>query len=270
MGMRRGSPGNVAAGGLTVDRGHPLAQGLVNCVLMGSANGARGLDLMNSRPAVSVGGSSGVMTANGWAPTSSQGLRYSPYGLDASVAALSFTIDAWVMISANASGGILTFGGTGGAEPGEYVIGVGSTDIDVAGTNLRMIEQWVAQWSGGASFTLGRWHHVALVRDGTVPRSYAYFDGRQTATRNDAGTKSTTTNWLRVGHDQSGRYNTNATIQTARLWGRPLSPADIAWLAIERYPMLAQAKRQRWYLLGVGGTPRAWGEIVGMPVGLGA
>lgn len=242
-----------------VDFGHPLAQDLRCCFVLGEAAGMNAYDHAAQAQAPINAGSQaptwlpdGALRFNGtgtggtgtgeWIAgdprhPSEHVSTFGPFTMDAVVRIAGITHGLFCGLeAANA----YTFGGN---VPG-VMFGVGNTTMDNNGTFLLALNENVAWHSTGVNVPQNAFVHVAFVFQGFSNDNYAYIEGREVAQLNFAaaagGAGASGLRFWVGGYNGSAGAQRSLTgdIATARLWRRTLRRAQIAQLARDPYAFM--------------------------------
>jgi hypothetical protein len=225
--------------GVQLDRGHPLAGGLVGCWLFNEGGGNVVQNLAGFSRATFVGTPTWGQGRYG------QGLSF-PGGSGSYVGvpfetlqnAGRITLAAWVKTASGAANTTIIDRDTESAPNRIFQF-----TLTNSSANLRIIPFYsgapVTTMIGSASVNDGKWHHVAAVLDGVNARLYVDgvldFTVAETRALDSAGTAG-----LRIGahSDGSAVNGFDGQIDEVLIWNRGLSYEEIQWLVVNPFDMV--------------------------------
>jgi len=227
-----------------LDRGHPLAQGLLRTYPVYEGSGLNLRDLSGND-------ATGTFTGSGltWGKGPSgyaldfDGLADNYVALLATGALTSLSVAFWVYPRANGLAALVSLGGLDAAHAFNFFLTSGSTGITV------FQNATAATLATTGTIGLNTWGHVALTWDGTTSR--LYLNGIADVSSTVAFSQTATTKWsLGLNVDRLGSYRLNGILDGVLLSNRVLAAAEIAGLVADSWQML---RRRSWRLKVVAG-----------------
>jgi hypothetical protein len=243
----RPDPRIVPTVALELDLSHPLAAGLLYCLLPG---GASALTDLTSRWTTLQNGSGLANVATSMGPCLSFTVGNSYLSVNKGFAhdyPQPLTYSFWVNIPSLPVAEILfdDSGWSGTAEIGGLGVGIGNGDASTSGSDL-LIPFWGVSWQDtGVTLSTG-WNHIVVVLQSS--HSTAYLNGALAFT--GSSTMATPQAWgLLIGADAdpgSLRYS-KSTFANFYVHSRALSAGEIARLYLEPFAMLRPLDRRTFY-----------------------
>jgi len=245
--------------GYEVDWGHPLSVGLIAGWLFNEGGGRR---VQNVVPE----GLPGIFTANdsvtfptwtrftkygGYALTSG-GQSYIGVGLGSKLEPTRITVQCWMKPASSSQNHIAMSKRHLGNGDNAWFLGKG----DATGTF-----KWIAYTSAGTlncrsatNFSTGVWHHGIGIYDGA--NANLWVDKVNTATAAGSGTLNgaSARRLVIASDDQISNYWDGGDLALPMIWGRPLTPNEIAWLFHEPYAFLRPINPYHRVYIALSGT----------------
>ena len=253
-------------GSVELDRGHPLARGLVGYWLFNEGGGPLALDLAGANIGTLTNGPTWVSGRAGPALNFDGVNDYVDAGAAANFTSEGFTLALWINFD--------TLDGTG--EDGNPVLfNKGQFEVDgyylqsqdAVNRNLVLVTNQSAAnqqtKSSNNTLSLGDWQHLVATRSGATVKLYRNgVEVSYASTGTHIDPASTTSNSV-IGRylPSAANFHVNGLIDDVRVYNRALSAVEVLQFFLEPYAMLRPIVRRRYFVAPVAAGAGAHGAM---------
>jgi hypothetical protein len=232
-----------------LQRGHPLAQGLVLAVPMGEGSGLTTYDLSgNDNHGTLVGGATWAGGQHGWsiALNGTTGYGSVPSGPSLPDGSAPMTVACWLKPTLGANNrGIIT-------RTAAFATGTAGWRFNYQGTGTLRWDTSAAQVNSTFTMTSAAWNHVAATVEASTVTFY--LNGVAEAHASSSLGTANTTAAVNYGTFSTTSGLATGNIDAVALWNRALSADEVAALYFDSFAMY---RRPSWRLKAAGAAAAA-------------